>query len=120
MEHEHLPYPSVLPYDDIMGLIRAVRSGTLLTEKATAVKSLWELSGYAALMSVGEPGDSPERPNVPIHSSMAPIEDDEQILVALETYANTQHQDSPNVAQALNIPWAAVLKWALKLLDAAL
>lgn len=118
MAHEHLAYPTVLPYEDVMSIVSGVRNGTLLKNPAIATKALWEVAGYAALMSIGEPADTLNPTPAPaptIHTSMAPVSND-HILECLETYASAQRATNPDVAQALNIPWAAVLKWALSLL----
>lgn len=116
MPHEHTPYPTSLPYDEVMVIVNGVRKGTLLADPPSATKALWELSGYAALMSVGEPSSTLNPIPAPaIHTSMAPVSDQE-ILEHLETYASAQREQNPDVVQALNIPWAAVLKWAIKIL----
>lgn len=116
MGHEHTPYPTVLPYEEVMLIVNGVRNGSLLSEPASATKALWELAGYAALMSLGEPSSTLNPTPAPaIHTSQAPVSD-EQVLGCLEDYAAAQRQSNPDVVQALNIPWAAVLKWAIKIL----
>lgn len=113
-------YPVSLPIDDVTLLISSFRGGSLLNNAPRISKSVWELAGYALLMTLGEPkavvgGDETESVSPAIHLALqsAPVLTTEQVVEYLELLQNHTMQ---GVEGAVNVPWLAVLKWALTFL----
>lgn len=118
-----IPYPTSLPLDDIATLVTDFRAGQIAGDSPRVAKSVWELAGFAAYKTLGEPNSIvvptpapvPSGPVVqnPIHMAMqsAPSLSTNQVLEYLELFLAHAKKDLTAVVE--DLPWQAILKWAL-------
>lgn len=134
-----IPYPTSLPLTDIGTLITDYRAKALLTDSPNVVKALWELAGYAAYMTVGEPSaivpvvptpvpapapvnpvqDPTVKPRIHMALQAAPPLSTEQVIEYLELFLAHAEKDLASAVIA-DLPWQSILKWAYTQLLGAL
>lgn len=105
-------YPTEIPIDCVREIIRIVREGELLTERAAFAQHAWNVQGYLQRVLLGEPQ--------PVIGGASPTDDSAlAALRALEQQAMAQAEG--NTVRALPVPVALLLRWLVeKMLESLL
>lgn len=102
-------YPDSVPFDSVREVVRIVKDGKIVAEKAAFGQHLWIVQGYVQSQALGD--GAVDQPNVV--GTAAPVSKllEAEAVQYLETIGNFR----PDLAGAFNIPWKPLLAWLLKL-----
>lgn len=104
-------YPTQLPIAEVTEIISIIESGQVVAKKQNLVYDLWELSGYAASVTVGAPGTAA---TAGARSAVGGQTSGEFDPLATLKKVRDAGADSPGLAaRAINIDWSKLLTWAL-------
>lgn len=103
-------YPDQLPLDDAREIIRIIKGGNALAERALLAKSFWVLQGYTQGALLGDPD------NLRVFAAAPPTEFTEDPVAVLERIVAQEEarRNGVMVPQALPAPLALLLQWAVQ------
>jgi hypothetical protein len=97
-------YPKELPLECARELVRMVRRGDLVRERASFAKHVWNVQGYVQKLALGEPTDLA----FPFQS----LPTDEEAAQSLEMLTEEVAEGS-EFARGLGLPAGILLRWLL-------
>lgn len=106
-------YPTEIPVDCVREIIRIVRDGKLLTERANFARHAWNVQGYLQRVLLGEPQG--------VIGETGPLEDASALaaLAVLEPPAAARAEEF--AIRALPVPVSLLLRWLIeKLIESLL
>ncbi len=103
-------YPTELPIECVRELVRIVRRGEIVRERAAFAQHAWNVQGYVQRMVMGEA--------VSVVGDSAPLPTDEQATSELLGLVE-ESREVEGVARGLGLPATLLLRWLLaKLIEA--
>lgn len=104
-------YPETLPMAEVLELVQVIRGGKAKENVPLVAHRLWVLQGFAMKSTLGDPNGGPD--TTPLFPFSVQKPEGFCALDVLEKHCKECQDEAVVVSQAVNVPWALIIKWAV-------
>jgi hypothetical protein len=117
MSHCGMDYPKEAPLECLRELVRIVRQGGIVVERAAFARHAWNVQGYLQRLALGDPVSVIGSAGVAESAGEA---SDDEAISSLELLAEQACEEAA-VSRGIGLPASVLLRWLLgRLLDSLL